>query len=115
MPPTLADRLDHILVAIDTFQSGLIDKTFENFTSDLMLRLAIERSLEIICEASRRLPEGVKAQHSEINWQGMVDFGNRLRHAYHRINPEIVWELIERDIPPLKAFADAVIRASGQE
>ncbi len=62
MPPTLSDRLVHILTAIDTIQTALGGKTFGEFAEDLMLRLAVERSLEIICEASRRLPDGVKAQ-----------------------------------------------------
>jgi uncharacterized protein with HEPN domain len=56
----------------------------------------------------------VKAQHPEINWKGMVDFGNRLRHAYHNVDPNIVWEIIERDLPPLKAFVERVIRESGE-
>jgi len=112
MPPTLADRIVHILAAIDTIQTALASKTVEEFTKDLMLRLAVERSFEIMCEASRRIPDDVKAQHPEIDWQGMVDFGNRLRHAYHRIDPNIIWENAERDLPRLKAFAERVIRDS---
>lgn len=40
----------------------------------------------------------------------MVDFGNRLRHAYHRIDTDLVWEIVSRDLPPLSAFVDAVLR-----
>jgi uncharacterized protein with HEPN domain len=114
MPPTLADRLVHILAAIDTIQSALASKRFEDITGDLMLRLAVERSFEIICEASRRIPDNVKAQQPDIDWQGMVDFGNRLRHAYHRVEPSILWEIAQRDLPPLMAFAERVIRESGK-
>ncbi len=112
MPPTLADRLVHILAAIDTIQSALANKQIEDMTGDLMLRLAVERSFEIICEASRRIPDDVKARHPEIDWQGMVDFGNELRHAYHRVEPSILWETAQRDLPPLKAFVERVIRES---
>jgi uncharacterized protein with HEPN domain len=114
MPPTLADRLAHILVSIKTIQTALSGKALEELRGDPILLLAVERSFEIICEASRRLPDGVKAQHPEINWKGMVDFGNRLRHAYHNVDPNIVWEIIERDLPPLKAFVERVIRESGE-
>jgi uncharacterized protein with HEPN domain len=114
MPPTLADRLEHILTAIDTIQTALADKTLDDIAKNLMLRLAVERSFEIMCEASRRIPDDVKAQHPEIDWQGMVDFGNRLRHAYHRIDPNVLWQIAERDLPPLKAFAERVIRESGE-
>ena len=49
MPPTLADRLVHILAAIDTIENALANKRFDDVTGDLMLRLAVERSFEIIC------------------------------------------------------------------
>lgn len=76
MPPTLADRLVHILKAIDTIQKALADKQLEDITGDLMLRLAVERAFEIICEAARRIPDDVKAQQPDIDWRGMLDFGN---------------------------------------
>lgn len=114
MPPTLADRLTHILLAIDTIQNALGNKTFENLKGDLMLRLAVERSLEIICEASRRIPDDVKARQPKIDWGSMVDLGNELRHAYHRIDPSVLREIAERDLPPLKSFVEQLIRDSEQ-
>lgn len=114
MPPTLADRLVHILAAIDTIQNTLANKRFEDMMGDLVLRLAVERSFEIICEASHRIPDKVKAQQPDIDWRGMSDFGNRLRHAYHRVEPSILWEIAQRDLPPLKAFVERVIRESEQ-
>ena len=109
MPPTAADRLTHVLTAIEAIQKALADKRLDDLTHDLMLRLAVERALEIICEASRRIPDKLKADASDINWRGMVDFGNELRHAYHRVNPELLWEIVHRDLPALKAFAERVI------
>jgi uncharacterized protein with HEPN domain len=112
MPPTLADRLVHILAAIETIQTALASETLDDLATNRMLRLAVERSFEIMCEASRRIPDGVKAEHPEIDWQGMVDFGNRLRHAYHSVDPNILWQIAQRDLPPLKAFAERVMRES---
>lgn len=104
----------HVLTAIDTVQMALADKTFDDVTSDIMLRLAVERSFEIMCEASRRIPDEIKAQHPEIDWLGMVDFGNRLRHAYHTIDPNILWRIAEHDLPPLKAFAERIMREADE-
>jgi len=104
----------HILTAIDTIQAALANKTVNDVANDLMTRLAVERCFEIICEASRRIPDGVKARHPEIDWQNMVDFGNRLRHAYHTVDPNILRQIAERDLPPLKAFAEQVMRESGE-
>ena len=44
----------------------------------------------------------------------MIDFGNLLRHAYHTTKAEIVWDIIENHLPPLKAFAERRIRASSR-
>jgi uncharacterized protein with HEPN domain len=112
MPPTLADRLVHILTAIDAIQTMLARKTREDFAADFPLRLAVERALEIICEASHRVPKNIKAQQKTIDWQRMVDFGNLLRHAYHRVDPQVVFDIAARDLPPLKAFAERIIRES---
>jgi uncharacterized protein with HEPN domain len=109
MPPTLADRLVHILTAIDTVQMLLENKTPRDFAADLTLRLAIERALEIICEASHRIPDEIKAKETAIDWRRMVDFGNLLRHAYHRVDPQIIFKIAADELPPLKAFAERVI------
>ena len=114
MPPTLADRLVHILAAIEMVQGALANKQFDDITGDLMLRLAVERAFEIICEASRRIPDDVKVRQPGIDWRGMIDFGNELRHAYHRIEPTILWDIAQRDLPPLKAFVERIIRESEQ-
>ena len=39
----------------------------------------------------------------------MVDLGNRLRHAYHGIDTNILWQIAERDLPPLRSFAERII------
>lgn len=113
MPPTLADRLTHILAAIGTIQELLATKTREDFAADLPLQLAVERALEIICEASRRIPANIKERETAIDWQRTVDFGNLLRHAYHRVDPQVVFEIARRDLPPLKAFAERIIAEEG--
>ena len=112
MPPTLADRLGHILEAINTIQKVLAERTLENFENDLLARLAVERSFEIISEASRRIPDDIKAQQQPINWWGLADLGNVLRHAYHRIDTRTLWNHAARDLPPLKTFAERIIRES---
>jgi uncharacterized protein with HEPN domain len=109
MPPTLADRLIHILRSVDVIQQLLVGQTIETFRDNLHMRLIIERSFEIISEASRRLSDEVKTAHPEIDWAGIASLGNELRHAYHRIDVNILWEISRRDLPPLRVFAEQVL------
>jgi len=109
VPPTLGDRLAHILEAILDIEQMLVGKTRANLADEKMLRLALERELEIISEASRKIPDLVKAQQTDIDWEAMAALGNRLRHAYHRIDIDILFSIAESDLPPLKTFIERVI------
>jgi uncharacterized protein with HEPN domain len=112
MPPTVEDRLRDILEAISEIEGMLVGSDLDLFTADKMRRMATERYLEVICEATRRLTEEVKRDAPNIEWQKMVDFGNRLHHAYHATDVRVVWEIIQDHLPPLKAFVERRIRAS---
>jgi uncharacterized protein with HEPN domain len=114
MPPSLEDRLAHILAAIVNIQRALAGKTYEDFAGDLVLRAAIERFLEMISEASIHVPADAKATEQSIPWQKMKDFGNRLRHAYHSVDPQVVWQIATSDLAPLQAFVDRIIRQAKQ-
>ena len=112
MPPSLGDRLAHILTAIDDIQTLLSSRSRDDFANDLILRMAIERLLEIISEASRYIPETLKAQQEEILWQRIADLGNWLRHAYHRIDADILWNIAEHDLDRLKRFVEQIVDPS---
>jgi uncharacterized protein with HEPN domain len=113
MPPTVEDRLRDILEAIAEIQAMLAGCNLDLFTADKMRRMATERYLEIICEAARRVTDDVKQDAPEIAWQRMTDFGNQLRHGYHAIDVEIVWDIVQLHLPALKAFVERRIRTSG--
>ena len=110
MRPTVAERLTHIDEAIDNIQQMLAGRTHAAFVEDTMLRLAVERSLEIISEASRHIPPDVKAKEQAINWRRLADLGNWLRHAYHRTDAGILWDMVQNDLEPLKTFVGHMIK-----
>lgn len=112
MPPTVEDRLRDILEAIVEIEELLAGYTLELSSADKTHRMATERYLEVICEAARRLTDDIKKGAPEIDWQRMVDFGNRLRHAYHATDVGIVWDIIQNHLPPLKSFVEQRIGAS---
>lgn len=77
-------RLEDILDAIADIQNFVSGKSFDDYQRDTMLRLAMERCVEIISEASRHVPSDLKASHPAVPWQNVADIGNVLRHAYRR-------------------------------
>jgi uncharacterized protein with HEPN domain len=108
VPPTIGERIAHINEAIDNIREALAEQTKTSFTDDLVLRLAVERLLEIISEASRHIPPEMKAKEPNINWRRLADLGNWLRHAYHRTDPGILWDMVENDLEALKIFVKRI-------
>lgn len=95
----LADMLENT----DDVISVMPGRTIDDYRSDMVFRKVVERSIEIVSEASRRLPKPLKARHPEIRWQQIADIGNVLRHLYHRVETETMWQIITEDVGPLRA------------
>lgn len=106
MPPTAQDRLIDVLESISDIDELLLGMNLEQFKANKTYRMATERYLEIVCEATRNIPENIKSQAPEIAWKDIIDFGNRLRHAYHATDAEKVWLIIKNHLPLLKAFVE---------
>lgn len=102
---TLCDIAYH-LALISEFVAGIDYETFER---DLRTNYAVIRCLEIISEASRRLPDELKARHPEIAWRQMAAAGNVYRHNYEDVGAEYVWATVQRALPILKVAIDAEI------
>lgn len=87
-----------------TVLDGVSLETFEN---DWQRRWLVERGVEIISEASRRLPDELKARRSEIPWQKVAGIGNVLRHNYEAIAAPIMWKLAQADLAALESVCRA--------
>jgi uncharacterized protein with HEPN domain len=110
VPPTLGDRLIHVLTAIEDIRAALAGRSIEDFAADPLRRMAVERLFEIMSEASRYIPKEIKDREKDIAWQKLADLGNLLRHAYHRIDPGILWEIVQNDLEPLERFVGGIIQ-----
>jgi uncharacterized protein with HEPN domain len=94
----LRDILHHIELA--TFFAQGLEQTA--FLDDLRTVYAVTRCLEIISEASRRLPEAINARHPSIPWKQMAAAGNVYRHDYEDVAARYVWNTLKRDLPALR-------------
>lgn len=92
--------LDMLLAASDamSFASGLDEASFH--ASDLH-QSAILRKLEIIGEAAGQVSKDFQSQHPDIPWSGMISLRNRLIHGYRVVQIDIVWQVVQRDLPAL--------------
>jgi uncharacterized protein with HEPN domain len=95
-------RLVDIIEAVERIQSVVSGVTLDAFELDWQKRWLVERGVEIISEASRHLGDELKARHPEIPWSKVAGIGNVLRHDYERIAPDLMWKLVQIDLPVLE-------------
>lgn len=100
--PTAITRLSDIIEAIALIQDEMAGVTMAIFAQDKRKRWLVERGLEIVSEASRRLPDEMKARHPIIPWSKVAGIGNILRHEYEHIAYDVLWRVVHDDLPILE-------------
>lgn len=101
-------QIRDMLETIEELERATTGKTFEDFQHDWLLRKAGERAIEIISEAGRHLPDDRKARHPCPRWREVAGIDNVLRHEYHRIEDQIVWSVIQEELPRLRIHLQAM-------
>ena len=94
--------LRHILEESDYLVEASRNITLTQFQADATLQRAFVRSLEIIGEATKRLPDDFRAQYREVEWRGIARIRDRLIHGYFGVDYGLVWEVVQERIPHLQ-------------
>ena len=71
------------------------------FTTDRRTYDATLRNIELIGEAATHVPESVHETHPQIEWRQVVATRNRVAHAYMGIDDDVIWDILQTDIPDL--------------
>jgi uncharacterized protein with HEPN domain len=85
------------------------------FLSSALVQDAVLRNLQILAESTQRLSEAAKAQHPSIDWRGIAAFRNVLVHKYLGVDLELVWQVIEQDLPELAEAVAALLAQEGAD
>lgn len=97
----------HILECIRRVEENIVGGRDVFFASHT-LQDAVLRNLQTMCESTQRLSSDVKAKHPEVSWKGISGFRNVLVHDYLGVDLELVWEIMQRDMLPLKRAAESL-------
>lgn len=106
---SLRPRLQDILDNIGIVEAAISGGDAVSFAANPILRLAVERAIEIISEAARNIPEEARARNPEVPWRNIIAIGNKLRHEYQRVDPDIIWNIAEVHLPALRPVIAAIL------
>jgi len=91
-----------MIQAIQRIQEFTATLSYENYLDSLLIQSAVERQLEILGEAARRLSDEFRDAHPEIAWRRIIGLRNVLIHRYDEIRQQMIWAVVASELQPLR-------------
>lgn len=110
MPRDYKLYLADILEAIDRIQEYTEGMEYKGFSQSNITIDAVVRNLEVIGEASRRLPDEIKSQTPETEWRKVMALRNILSHEYFGVNTKIVWDVVQNKLERLGKICESLLK-----
>ncbi len=107
------DALNGLLLNIEAIADFIKRMTLEQFTMDVRTVYAVTRALDIISEASRRLPDELKSRYPKIRWRAIRDAGNVYRHIHGKVSAAYVWDTAVQQLENLRQIVAHELNALG--
>ncbi len=101
-PKSVLPYVKDILDSIEKIENFTAAMTYDQFLEDAKTQDAVIRNLEVIGEAVKNVPEGIKDKYNDIPWKLIAGMRDKLIHEYWGVSFTIVWETIGSDFPLFK-------------
>jgi len=101
---TPGDYLEDILSAVEKIEQFTAGMSFAEFRADDRTLFAVIHALEIIGEATKRIPASVRSKYPSVPWRQMAGIRDKLIHDYFGVNVKVIWKTVQGDVPLLKGL-----------
>lgn len=103
MRPETGDRayLHDMIESCERIARFVAGRTLADYRADDLLRSGVERQIEVIGEAARRISEGFREAHPEVPWRPIIAQRHILAHEYGDIEDELIWRVATVHVPAL--------------
>ncbi|MBI3051733.1 DUF86 domain-containing protein [Candidatus Woesearchaeota archaeon] len=96
------DYIQDIIDSIKETEEFTKEWSFDDFKEDKKTINAVIRSLEIMGEAAKKIPDDIRKKYPKIPWKEMAGIRDKLIHEYHGVDLEIIWKVVKEELPPIK-------------
>ncbi len=110
MQPSTREYLEHILDEARFLIEECKDVGWESFRQDRVLKRAFVRSIEVMGEAVKQLPDSIRQQYPSVEWRAIAGMRDRLIHFYHGIDYETVWDAVTTKVPHLAETIERILK-----
>jgi uncharacterized protein with HEPN domain len=107
----LLHMLDYAREAVRLAQA----RSRQELDTDRVFNLAMTRLLEIVGEATARVSQPTRDRHPQIPWSAIAGMRNRLIHGYDAVDFDILWDVVQRDLPGLIVELEKMVPSAGRE
>lgn len=85
-------------------------QTLETLLADWQATAALERFLEIVGEAVKRLPADLRSRHPSVPWKEIAGTRDRLSHGYDDVDFQVLWDAVQNDVPALIVTVEQMLK-----
>jgi uncharacterized protein with HEPN domain len=104
------DYINDMISAIKDTSEFIKDMDYVAFFRDRKTTHASVRSLEILGEAAKHIPESIRDKHPDIPWKKIIGLRNRIAHEYFGIDLKLVWNIVKEELPTLKPLVQKLVK-----
>lgn len=99
-----------ILENMEDAEEFIRGMSYDEFVTDKKTTNAVLRSIEVIGEAAKNVPDGVRGQYPRVPWKEMAGMRDKVIHFYFGVDKEIVWLVVTERIPALRPLMEQILR-----
>lgn len=109
MSPSPIEYVRHMLEEAEYLTAEAENLSKEEFLLDETVKRAFVRSIEIIGEATKKIPAAMRKRHSHIEWRAMAGMRDKLIHGYFGVDYDLVWDVAKNKSPLLRLQLEAIL------